>query len=163
MTLTFLSTTKHPLCCGLGARNIVVTDKYRRGLNDGCIWPCSSFSQDPKRKVHKHVKGTITLEVERLQHDDRDVETVSSSGSLDREERFLDQASSRQGRHSSGRKSLYHGKHRASSDVTDQEISHLSHATRGGGDNDVGSASAGDSKRAGSCNPFYSSETAASV
>ncbi|KAF3774206.1 hypothetical protein EJ110_NYTH53684 [Nymphaea thermarum] len=41
--------------------------------------------QDPKRKIHKPVKGTLRLEVEKLQTGNSDIDTVSESGSVNNE------------------------------------------------------------------------------
>lgn len=41
-----------------------------------------SILQDPKRKVHKPVKGILRLEIEKLQAGHVDLENVSESGSV---------------------------------------------------------------------------------
>ncbi|CAN6458196.1 unnamed protein product [Victoria cruziana] len=51
--------------------------------------------QDPKRKIHKPVKGTLRLEVEKLQAGYNDADTVSENGSVNNEaadamEQFVD-------------------------------------------------------------------------
>lgn len=40
------------------------------------------FSQDPKRKVHKPVKGVLRLEVEKLHANSVDTDNISEGGSM---------------------------------------------------------------------------------
>lgn len=79
-------------------------------------------SQDPKRKVHKPVKATLRLEIERLGNDDHEVDCISesgsfSNGSFDADSRSIVGASL-SGRSIQGlefTKSLYNGHHQKSS------------------------------------------------
>lgn len=41
-----------------------------------------SFVQDPKRKVHKPMKATLRLEIERLSNDDHEADCISECGSF---------------------------------------------------------------------------------
>ncbi|KAK1650389.1 hypothetical protein QYE76_068194 [Lolium multiflorum] len=54
--------------------------------------------QDPKRKVHKPVKGVLRLEVEKLHNDRNDVDTISEGGSMNSE--LHDAGELNNGRHS---------------------------------------------------------------
>lgn len=77
--------------------------------------------QDPKRKVHKPVKATLRLEIERLCNDDHEADCISesgsfSNGSFDADSRSLGGASL-SGRSTQGlefTKSLYNGHQRSS-------------------------------------------------
>uniref|UniRef100_A0A803P3J8 Guanine nucleotide exchange factor SPIKE 1 n=1 Tax=Cannabis sativa TaxID=3483 RepID=A0A803P3J8_CANSA len=79
--------------------------------------------QDPKRKIHKPVKGVLRLEIEKHQIDHADLENISESGSLTTDDPADRNADSAYGKHTSNGSDGLHGSNSKWNSLEAKEIS----------------------------------------